>query len=145
MKTAVPVLPTATTLYDKGYQDRFNRILTLFFNELVAIGPLEGTTLKLNAITPASTLAHAVTDTATTFELVDATLFPDTGAGTIGLEKFTWAAKSGNTLTGIMRGQFGTTAVQHSHNTVVIASVEKGVVYAHPTTAVLMVLGTVQV
>jgi hypothetical protein len=130
MKTAPPVLPVASNEYDRRWQDSFNRILALFFNRLTSVGPLEATTLRVVALTPSSTIQHPVDPTTTTFTLADATLFPDTGFGTIALEKFQWTGKSGNSLIGILRGQLGTTATHHGHNTLVIAAVEQGVVYS---------------
>jgi hypothetical protein len=51
-----------------------------------------------------STLASALTATATTVTLADASGFPSSGNVWIGCEKVTYAGKSGNNLTGCTRG-----------------------------------------
>lgn len=130
MRTTPPSLPNASGEYDKTYHDRLNRVLTLFFNELVAIGPLEGTSLRLTGLPPSSTIQHPVNTTDTVFTLHDASLFPLSGFGTVGTERFSWSGKSGNSLTGILRGQLGTTATTHPGNALVVAAVEPGTVYA---------------
>lgn len=130
MRTTPPALPNAASNYDKSYHDRLNRILTLFFNELVAIGALEGTSLRLTGLPPANTVQHPINTTDTVFTLHDATLFPLSGFGTVGTERFSWSGKSGNSLTGILRGQLGTTATTHPGNALVVAAVEPGTVYA---------------
>jgi hypothetical protein len=130
MKTAPPALPNAPQEFDRRWQDSFNRILTLFFGRITAVGREEATSLRLTGLAPTSTLQHPVNATDTVFILHDASMFPDFGFGTIGMEKFEWTGKTGNTLTGILRGQLGTTAVQHGGNTLVIGAVESGEVYA---------------
>lgn len=140
MPFAVPNLVNAPKDYESRYHDQVNRVLTLFLQQILAEGPLRGTSLTLTNMVATTTLAHAATDTDTVFSLLDASLFPMSGAGTIELEKFTWTGKTGNTLTGVTRGQFGTVADHHNHGHIVIASVERGAVYANPTTAVLMVV-----
>lgn len=130
MRTTPPSLPNASAQYERTYHERLNRILTLFFNELVAIGPLEGTSLKLSGLPAVSTIQHPVNATDTVFTLHDASMFPMTGFGTIETERFSWSGKSGNSLTGIMRGQLGTTATTHAGNSLVVAAVEPGTVYA---------------
>lgn len=138
MKAAVPNLPNAPKNYDSRYQDQLNRILVLFLQQAMSEGPLRGTSLTLTDMIATSPLHTGVNPTDTSFILNDASLFPMSGAGTIQLEKFTWSGKTGNTLTGIARGQFGTVAVHHNQGHVVVASVERGAVYADPQTAVLM-------
>ena len=130
MRTVPPSLPNAGVEYDRTYHDRLNRILTLFFNELVAIGALEGTTLTLTDMPPSATIQHPVNTTDTVFTLHDASMFPLSGFGTIEAERFSWSGKSGNSLTGILRGQLGTTATTHAGNALVVAAVEPGTVYA---------------
>lgn len=130
MKLPVPTLPDPPTEYQRGYQNSLNRILSIFFARLLSVGPVEATTLKAIALVPTSSLQHPVDSVATTFTLHDATLFPLTGFGTIGAEQFQWTGKSGNDLTGILRGQLGTTAAHHGGNTLVVGSVEPGMVYA---------------
>lgn len=130
MRLPAPSLPDPPADYQKGYQNSVNRILTIFFGRLLSIGPLEGTSLRLTNLVPTSSLQHPVDSVATTFTLHDASLFPPSGFGTIGNEQFEWTGKSGNDLTGILRGQLGTVAAHHGHNTLVIASVTPGDVYA---------------
>lgn len=130
MKTTPPSLPFAQDQYDKSYHDRLNRILTLFFNELLAVGPFEATTLKLVGLPAVGTLHHPVTATDTVITLHDASLFPIEGFGTIESEVISWTGKTGNDLTGVMRGQLGTTATSHAGNTLLVAAVGAGTVYA---------------
>lgn len=138
MPFAVPNLVNAPKDYESRYHDQVNRVLTLFLQQVLAEGPLRGTSLTLTDMIATSTLHTGVNTTATSFILNDASLFPMSGAGTIQLEKFTWSGKTGNTLTGVVRGQFGTVAATHNQGHVVVASVERGAVYADPETAVLM-------
>jgi hypothetical protein len=52
-----------------------------------------------------STLAVAVSSSAESLELSDATGFGNTGSGTLGGEQVSWTGKSTNTLTGVTRGE----------------------------------------
>lgn len=140
MPFSVPNLLNAPKDYESRYHDQVNRVLTLFLQQILAEGPLRGTSLTLTDMIATTTLDHPLAISDTSVILLDASLFPMSGAGTIRLEKFTWSGKTGNTLTGVLRGQFGTSAVAHNHGQVVVASVERGAVYAHPTTTALMVV-----
>jgi len=58
-------------------------------------------------------LATAINSSVTTIALTDATTYPMSGTVQIDSEKITYAAKSGNTLTGCVRGTNSTTAASH--------------------------------
>ena len=57
-----------------------------------------------------STLAAALTDSATSLTLVDATAFPSSGNVSINKEIIYFTSKTGNTLNGLLRGRDGTVA-----------------------------------
>lgn len=59
-------------------------------------------------------LDGAITDSATTLLLDDATEYPASGTVRIGSEILSYAAKSGESLTGLVRGLWGTEANSHS-------------------------------
>ena len=58
-------------------------------------------------------LAAAINSTVTTIALTDAATYPNTGSITVGSEIISYAGKSGNILTGCVRGASGTTAAAH--------------------------------
>lgn len=60
-----------------------------------------------------TTLAAPMTSSQTTVSLINASRFPDSGFITIGQEISSYSAKSGNTLSGLIRGEDGTTASAH--------------------------------
>lgn len=60
-----------------------------------------------------STLAVPLTANATTLTLVNASSFPNSGFVSVGQEIISYSGKSGNTLTGLIRGEDGTTASSH--------------------------------
>jgi hypothetical protein len=64
-----------------------------------------------------TTLGAAVsTTTSTTFTVADASSFPEQGRAIVDSEVFSWTGKTGTTsLTGITRGEEGTTAATHSN------------------------------
>lgn len=139
-----PNLPLAPKMYEPRYHDQLARLLTLFFNSLVAVGPVQATTLTLTDLVGATRLAASMNSTQTTIDLVSAEKFSVSGSGTIvgtnGVEKFSWTGKTGNTLTGVTRGILGTTAVHHNQHDIVVASASSGTVYANPITNALFVL-----
>lgn len=63
--------------------------------------------------TVGSTLAAPLSDVATEVTLLDAAQFPAAGSARVGMEEITWAAKTGDTLVGVVRGVNGTVAVAH--------------------------------
>lgn len=64
-------------------------------------------------------LATSINSSVTTIALTDATTYPESGTVQIDSEKIAYAAKSGGTLTGCVRGYDGTTAASHGQYTVV--------------------------
>ena len=64
-------------------------------------------------------LATSINSSVTTIALTDATTYPESGTVQIDSEKIAYAAKSGGTLTGCVRGYDGTTAASHDQYTVV--------------------------
>ena len=64
-------------------------------------------------------LATSINSSVTTIALTDATTYPESGTVQIDSEKIAYAAKSGSTLTGCVRGYDGTTAASHGQYTVV--------------------------
>ena len=72
-----------------------------------------------------STLSADVGATATSFNIASATDFPSTGGVLkVDSEQIYFAGKSGNTLTGLVRGFNGTTAAGHNSGSVVYAPVQ---------------------
>lgn len=65
-----------------------------------------------------STLTGAISSSATSLTLLSATGWPSTGAGSIQNERIFWIGKTGNQLTGLLRGQDGSTAVSHAAGSV---------------------------
>lgn len=139
-----PNLPLAPKGYESRYQDQFARVLTLFFNRLVALGPLQGTSLTLTDLAGATALGANVNDTQTTILLADTAKFPVVGSGTIigttAIEKISWTGKTATELLGVTRGILGTTPIAHNHHDIVVASATPGAVYANPTTNALFVV-----
>ena len=68
---------------------------------------------------PDTTLASALTAVATSIVLSDASTFSSTGTIQIEEESITYTGKTGNTLTGASRGQFGSSAASHAIGTIV--------------------------
>jgi hypothetical protein len=66
-----------------------------------------------------TTLDGALTDSATTIPLTDASGFPSSGTIKINAEIITYTGKSSNSLTGATRGASSTTAAAHANNSVV--------------------------
>jgi hypothetical protein len=60
-----------------------------------------------------SYLDTAINSSVTTISLVDASSYPNEGTITIDSEQITYTGKTGNTLTGCVRGSNGTTAASH--------------------------------
>ena len=73
-----------------------------------------------------STLNGAITDSATSLTLADASLFPSTGTNfvIIGSEEISYTGVTSNTLTGLTRGVAGTTAASHSDGATVTNSTD---------------------
>ena len=62
-------------------------------------------------------LATSINSSITTIALTDTSTYPETGTVIIGSEEIDYVAKSGNTLTGCVRGANGTTAASHEQYT----------------------------
>ncbi|WP_290944192.1 hypothetical protein, partial [Hyphomonas sp.] len=73
-----------------------------------------------------STLNGAISDSATSLTLADASLFPSAGTNfvIIGSEEISYTGVTGNTLTGLTRGVAGTTAAAHSDGATVTNSTD---------------------
>jgi len=68
-------------------------------------------------------LSTAINSSITTITLTDASTFPETGIIVVNSEKISYAAKTGNTLTGCVRGVAGTTATSHDQYAYVVFNV----------------------
>ena len=66
-----------------------------------------------------SSLNGAITSSATTLILADATNFPSSGIVSIQSEIVYYSDKSGNTLSGLLRGKEGTIAASHANGLLV--------------------------
>lgn len=139
-----PILPNPPSEYNQRYMDELLRVLRLFFRADTADGPLRGTTLTLLSLVGSTSLGAATDAVQTSFLLTDATMFPDQGSatviGSLGTEKISWTGKTGNTLTGVVRGILGTTPVAHNMLDVIVASATPGAVYANPNTNALYII-----
>lgn len=71
-----------------------------------------------------TTLNGALTDSATTITLTDASGFPSSGQVRIGTELINYTGKSSNDLTGCTRGVESTTAAAHSDGATVVATTD---------------------
>ena len=69
-----------------------------------------------------TTLNGAITNSATTITLTDASSFPSAGQVRIGTELINYTGKSGNNLTTCTRGVEGTAAAAHSNGATVVAT-----------------------
>lgn len=73
-------------------------------------------------VTISDSLASSITDSDVSMPLNDAASFPDEGTVILGGEVVSYSGKSGNTLTGLSRGRYGTTASSHDSATEVFAA-----------------------
>lgn len=142
-----PSLITAPKEYSASWMDRAFATINLYLREVAnsdrpvtpVIGAGQFTTLNLTSLPAASTLTAAITAAQTTIPLASVVGFPLAGSGTLkNSEKFTWSGITGNTLTGVVRAQFGTVATTGAIGDVVAATVTTGDIYATPTTGVLV-------
>ena len=136
----LPNLGNPPPEYQASFFSRMLRDLTLYLDSISRTGPVLATSIRATGLTGASTLSGAITDTDTAITLANADKFPAFGSGTIVLERIQWTGKTGNTLTGVTRGAYGSTAVSHSSGTVIVASATSGDLYADPTTNALYVV-----
>lgn len=135
-----PKLPLATPEYDRTTMDRLIRSIEQFFEAITRPNAVTVTTLRITDLVGSGTLSAGINVGDTSLSLNDASRFPSSGVGTVGNEKFSWSGKSGNTLTGLVRGIAGTTAATHISGRVVVASALAGTVYADPSTNALYVV-----
>lgn len=121
-----PNLPLATPQYDRQFQDQFENILRLYFNQLdnafgSLLGPNGGKYLKFpNGAfhqDGATTLTSGITNVSTTpIPVVSTDQFESAGHILIGTELIAYTGKTATTFTGITRGVYGTTNTSHSTN-----------------------------
>lgn len=137
---APPKLPLATPEYDRATMDRLIRSIEQYFEAISRPSAVTAPRLRLTDLVGSDTLSAGLNAGDTSLTLHDASRFSVSGTGTVGEEKFSWSGKSGNTLTGLVRGIAGTTAVTHSSGRVVVASALAGTVYADPSTNALYVV-----
>ena len=142
LNPVAPNLPLATKDYESLYQEQFNNVLRLYFNQLDnALSALlsniggaylqfpngafyqDGSTLLTAAMTNVSTAAIQVTSTAD-FVLTSGGLI-------IGTEIITYTGKTATTFTGITRGAYGSTKAAHS----IGATVTEAQTLSSPTVA----------
>lgn len=120
---AAPNLPLATGEYDSRYQEQFNNVLRLYFNQLsYSLQQLAGTQGGSAINFPygafhqdgQTTLTTGITNVSTTPIVVGSTSgFPSSGWILIGTEIIAYTAKTTTTFTGITRGVLGTTNAAH--------------------------------
>lgn len=118
-----PRLPSAPAEYDPRYQDQFNNILRLYFNQLQNFNQLF-TTNTGGALLQfpngafhqdgATTLTAGISNSDTTIPVVSTDLFQSSGHLLIGSELLAYTGKTATTFTGATRGVYGTTNVAHS-------------------------------
>jgi hypothetical protein len=145
---AVPNLPLAPIQYSPQYQEQFNNVLRLYFNQLRNFEQLfttntggsllefpngafhqDGTTTLTAAMTNVSTAA---------IQVVSTNLFESAGHLLIGTELITYTGKTSTTFTGITRGVYGTTNVAHS----IGANVTEALGVVSSTTSIAVPLDT---
>lgn len=118
-----PRLPSAPAEYDPRYQDQFNNILRLYFNQLQNFNQLF-TTNTGGALLQfpngafhqdgATTLTAGISNSDATIPVASTELFQSAGHLLIGSELLAYTGKTATTFTGATRGVYGTTNVAHS-------------------------------
>lgn len=121
--TVAPNLPLATKNYESLYQEQFNNVLRLYFNQLDNFtGAVSNTGGGSNLQFPngawhqdgVTTLTTGITNVSTTPIVVDSTSdFSDSGAILIENELIAYTGKTSTTFTGITRGAYGSTKAAH--------------------------------
>lgn len=119
-----PNLPLAPGQYASQYQEQFNNVLRLYFNQLDNFNQLfttntGGALLKFpngafhqDGVTA---LTGAMTNVSTTpIQVTSTELFQSAGTLLIGTELVAYTGKTSTTFTGITRGVYGTTNTSHS-------------------------------
>lgn len=124
LRAAAPNLPLAPGDYDSKYQEQFNNVLRLYFNQLDKIlAQLQASSVSQTLLLPygafhqdgATTLSANMTNVSTTpIQVASTAGFTPSGTLLIEDELINYTAISGNTFTGITRGVYGTTNVAHT-------------------------------
>lgn len=123
LRVAAPNLPLAPDKYDSRYQEQFNNVLRLYFNQLDKIlqqldTSSGGTGIQLPygafSDTAYTTLNGGINNSVTTITVVSTTGFPTTGQIRIESEVITYTGITSTTFTGCTRGARGSTNVSHS-------------------------------
>jgi len=119
-----PNLPLAPGEYDSRYQEQFNNVLRLYFNQLNNIlgqlstsGGITGVQFPFGAFHQdgTTTLTAAMTNVSTTpIQVVSTAEFPSSGSLRIGNELINFTGKTSTTFTGITRGAYTSTNTAHS-------------------------------
>ena len=148
---AVPNLPSAPTQYSPQYQEQFNNVLRLYFNQLRNFEQLfttntGGALLKFpNGAfhqDGATALTGAMTNVSTTpIQVTSTDLFESAGHLLIGSELVAYTGKTATTFTGITRGVYGTTNTSHS----IGVAVTEALGVASATTSIAVPLDTTDV
>lgn len=94
--------------------------------------------MRDSIFTTQSVLDGAITDSATSLFLIDASDFPASGAITINSEFMLYSGKTGNELTGLSRGDLSSTAAAHDDNDEVFLVTDTGQV--NPITLMLQII-----
>ena len=147
-----PNLPLAPVqAYSSVYQEQFNNVLRLYFNQLDNFNQLfttntGGALLKFpNGAfhqDGATTLTGAMTNVSTTpIQVTSTALFESAGHLLIGSELVAYTGKTATTFTGITRGVYGTTNTSHS----IGDAVTEALGVASATTAIAVPLDTTDV
>jgi hypothetical protein len=145
----LPLAPIAA--YSSTYQEQFNNVLRLYFNQLDNFNQLfttntGGALLKFpNGAfhqDGATTLTGAMTNVSTTpIQVTSTNLFESAGHLLIGSELIAYTGKTATTFTGITRSVYGTSNSSHS----IGAAVTEALGVASATTAIAVPLDTTDV
>lgn len=119
-----PNLPLAPPQYASQYQEQFNNVLRLYFNQLDNYNQLFSTNTGGSLLKfpngafhqdGATELTGSMTNVSTTpIQVTSTALFQSTGHLLIGSELVAYTGKTSTTFTGITRGVYGTTNTSHS-------------------------------
>lgn len=121
---AVPNLPLAPKQYDSRYQEQFNNVLRLYFNQLRNFEQLFTTNTGGSLLQfpngafyqdGYTTLTANMTNVSTTpIQVTSTDGFIPSGGLIIGTELIKYTGKTATTFTGITRGAYGSTNVAHT-------------------------------
>jgi hypothetical protein len=113
--TAYPLANSVSAEYNKDKKSLANEVIVLGRGD--GINQIRASTY--NASATFDELDGDIDDTQTSISLDDASSFPSSGEIRISEERITYTGKSGNTLTGCVRGANGTIANYHRNTTFV--------------------------